>query len=209
MTEALRYNSGKPRFDLVPPEFEVALADLFRRNTDKYPGRNWEKGMDWGKCYSSLRDHLAWWMLGQDYDEESGTHHMVMAAWNAMALYCYHARGIGKDTRSSAFDNLPKHDSINLMRGFLVPVVSAAPDADSPKVPKDASAQDRPSERRVPRPLSDAEYDQALESHNEELQMLLSSVENSLALIRAHLQAELPLHLSNDLSKQADQDDAH
>ncbi len=112
---ALRYNEGKPRFDLIPPEFEIALAEHFTRNMEKYPGRNWEAGMNWGKCYSSLRDHLTAFWAGQDYDPENGAHHMIAAAWNAMALYCYSVRQAGVDDRPFPNGDLPGNDPIDLI----------------------------------------------------------------------------------------------
>lgn len=95
----LRHNAGKPRFDLVPPEAMVALADHFRKGAEKYADRNWERGMDWGKCFASMERHAWSWMNGEDFDPETGSHHMVAVAWNALALYVYSVRGIGVDDR--------------------------------------------------------------------------------------------------------------
>jgi hypothetical protein len=99
--EGLRYNEGKPRFDLMPPEALIALADHYRKGSEKYADRNWERGMDWGKCFASMERHAWAWASGEDYDAETESHHMIAVAWNALALYVYHKRNIGKDTRSS------------------------------------------------------------------------------------------------------------
>lgn len=95
----LRYNAAKPRFDLMPPEALIALADHYRRGAEKYADRNWERGMDWGKCFASMERHAWTWMSGEDLDPETGSHHMVAVAWNALALYVYAERGIGVDDR--------------------------------------------------------------------------------------------------------------
>lgn len=108
---ALRHNEGKPRYDLIPPEFLEALAQLFTDNCTKYPPRNWERGMDWQKMFASLMRHAWAWERKNDFDfdEKSGSHHhMVMAAWNCMALYVYHVRKIGVDDRPNSVNNSVK-----------------------------------------------------------------------------------------------------
>lgn len=95
----LRYSKGKVRVDLIPAEAMEALAEHFTKGAEKYAERNWEKGMDWHECYNSLMRHALSWHKGEDLDKENGSHHMVAVMWNALALYIYHTRRIGKDTR--------------------------------------------------------------------------------------------------------------
>lgn len=103
MTEqtALRFNDGKPRFDLIPPEALIALAQHFQKGANKYQDRNWENdGMKWCQgTFASLERHAWAWMSGEDYDPENGSHHMIAVMWNAAALYTYHVRNIGIDDR--------------------------------------------------------------------------------------------------------------
>jgi hypothetical protein len=77
----------------------VALAAHYEAGAKKYADRNWEKGMAWGKCFASLQRHAWAWMGGEDFDPETGTHHMVSVAWNAIALFVYSVRKIGTDDR--------------------------------------------------------------------------------------------------------------
>ena len=95
----LRKDAGKSRLDLLPPEAIVALGDLYARGAVKYTPRGWEEGMSWGRCLASLLRHAFKWMRGEDYDEETGAHHMIAVMWNAAALYTYHVRKIGTDDR--------------------------------------------------------------------------------------------------------------
>lgn len=95
----LRFNEGKPRYDLIPPEFMDALAAHFEIGSRKYSDRNWERGMGWCKCFASMMRHAWAWMRGEDIDPETGSHHMISVAWNAMAIYTYAARKIGEDDR--------------------------------------------------------------------------------------------------------------
>jgi hypothetical protein len=95
----LRFNDGKPRYDLMPPEALDALAAHFAAGAKKYSERNWERGMSWGHCFAGLMRHSWAFWRGEDYDQETGTHHMICAMWNCMALFTYFTRGIGEDTR--------------------------------------------------------------------------------------------------------------
>lgn len=95
--EGLRFNSGKIRVDLIPWEWILGLAHLLTRGAVKYAPRNWEKGLSWGDTMASLKRHLLAWERGEDYDEETGSHHMVSVAWNALVLFSMWLRKIGTD----------------------------------------------------------------------------------------------------------------
>ena len=95
----LRKDVGKPRYDLLPPEPLEALAQLYTQGALKYAPRGWEEGMDWGRCFGSLMRHAWKFWRGEDYDPETGAHHMIAVAWNAFAIYTYIVRKKGKDDR--------------------------------------------------------------------------------------------------------------
>jgi hypothetical protein len=96
-----RYDAGKPRHSLVPPEFVTALAQHFTVGAKKYADRNWEKGFSYSRAYDSLQRHAQAWMSGEDTDVETGSHHMIAVAWNACVLFCYHIWGMKR------FDDRP------------------------------------------------------------------------------------------------------
>lgn len=101
--EEARKDTGKARFDMLPPEAMYALAELYAFGAKKYPkddGRGWERGMSWMKCFSPLMRHAWKWRRGEKIDEESNAHHMIAVAWNALALYTYETRGVGLDDRN-------------------------------------------------------------------------------------------------------------
>jgi hypothetical protein len=87
--KGLRYNEGKLRVDLIPPEWILGLAEVMTKGAEKYEARNWEKGMEWSKCYASLLRHTLKFWSGEDIDPESGLPHAYHIAWNALALYTY------------------------------------------------------------------------------------------------------------------------
>lgn len=103
----LRSDEGKPRYDLIPPEFMDALAIHYAQGSKKYSERNWERGMPWSKCFGPLMRHAWAWMRGETFDADPKlpdyhAHHMVAVAWNAIALYVYDVRKAGNDDRPAS-----------------------------------------------------------------------------------------------------------
>ena len=98
----MRKDDGKPRFDLLPPEPLFALADLYGQGAKKYSARGWEEGMHWGRCFGAIMRHAWKFWRGEDFDEETGAHHMIAVMWNAAAIYTYFVRKIGTDDRYGA-----------------------------------------------------------------------------------------------------------
>lgn len=87
LTEGTKYDTGKPRFDLVSPEWEEGLARVMAHGATKYANRNWEKGIDVSRCYAALRRHVSAFMRGEDIDLESGLPHLMHAQANLMFLW--------------------------------------------------------------------------------------------------------------------------
>lgn len=85
------------RFDLIPNEFELALANHYGIGCRKYSDRNWEKGYAWSLSVAALRRHLSAWLGGESYDQETGSHHLIAVAWHAAALFVFELRGLGTD----------------------------------------------------------------------------------------------------------------
>ena len=98
--QGLRYDQGKLRWDLLPPDVMEELVRVYTKGAEKYAERNWELGMDWGKCLRALKSHLNKWEKGQQRDDEyPELYNLAMVMWNAAALLAYELRGIGKDNR--------------------------------------------------------------------------------------------------------------
>jgi len=91
----LRYNGDKILIELLPPEWIWGLADVMTEGAKKYAVRNWERGMAWSIMIGCSSRHVLKFLCGQRYDDETGCHHLAMAAWNLLALMTYDLREIG------------------------------------------------------------------------------------------------------------------
>ncbi len=92
MAEALRDNAGKPELGEVFWFRLEWLAEHCAAGRLKYPDTdegipNWTLG---GKPDQEYTDaaarHLAAFVRGEEWDSETGTHHLAAVAWNALAL---------------------------------------------------------------------------------------------------------------------------
>ena len=97
--EGVKFDTGKLRMDLIPPDAMQALARVLTDGAVKYGGRNWEKGMAWSRPHAALLRHLFAWWGGQDVDPESGHSHLWHVLTNAVFLAGYEMRGVGDDDR--------------------------------------------------------------------------------------------------------------
>lgn len=107
--EALRYDDGKSRVDLIDPNFILALGDHYQRGAKKYAERNWEKGMLFSRCYASAQRHLLAFWAGEDTDAETGTLHVVAVAWNMAAIHHY----MNDPALREKFDDRPRKGLAN------------------------------------------------------------------------------------------------
>lgn len=108
IARALRYNTNKLRYDLIPEYAEEQVAKVMTKGAEKYAPNNWRKGMPWSEVESSLKRHLAAWKSGEDFDSESGLYHMAHVAVNALFLIDYYRSNPQFDDRYKAYLNQPK-----------------------------------------------------------------------------------------------------
>lgn len=102
----IKYDGGKPRMDLIRPEFTLALGEALAYGANKYeeeigltPNYLRGNGFNYSKIIGSLERHVAKWKMGEDIDGESGLNHLCMAAANLMFLYTYSISDKGVDDR--------------------------------------------------------------------------------------------------------------
>ena len=74
------------RFDLLPPDVMWELAEHYGKGAAKYDDRNWELGYNYSLSFAALMRHAWAFWNGEDYDPDSGSHHMVAVMFHAAAL---------------------------------------------------------------------------------------------------------------------------
>lgn len=78
---SLKYDSGKLRYDLIPPEIDKALAEVLTYGCMKYKENSWQ-GIETKRYYAALIRHLQAWREGEKIDPESGLPHLSHALTN-------------------------------------------------------------------------------------------------------------------------------
>ena len=107
------------RFSLIPPEFLWALAEHYGKGAHKYSERNWEKGYKWSLTVDAMERHWNQFKLGESIDPETGSHHLIAAAWHCIALFIFDLRRIGTDDIHDAnragipMESMGKNDTPN------------------------------------------------------------------------------------------------
>lgn len=98
--EGVKFDTGKPRWDLLPPDSLNSVAAVLSYGAEKYAPRNWEKGMAWGRLIAAQKRHLAAFEMGEIIDPESGLPHLAHASCCALMLQALVMRQIGDDDRA-------------------------------------------------------------------------------------------------------------
>ncbi len=98
---------GKLRMELIPPEAILALAFRLTKGAEKYAARNWEKGMDWSRCFGAMLRHAFDWWMRKPIDPDLGDSHLNGVLINVAFLIAYEARKVGNDDRPVIGPNHP------------------------------------------------------------------------------------------------------
>jgi hypothetical protein len=96
---------NKGRFDLIPFEAELRLAQLYERGAGKYAANNWRMGQPFSRAANSMLRHAREANAG--YCDED---HLAAVVFNAMALITYQEL-IKQGKLDPTLDDLPKRDS--------------------------------------------------------------------------------------------------
>lgn len=86
MGDFLKFDSAKPRVALVPPSLILGVAKVLTYGAKKYKANNWRKTPDIESYISALHRHMLAWQSGEEYDPESGLHHLEHVACNVAFL---------------------------------------------------------------------------------------------------------------------------
>lgn len=87
--QATKYDSSKPRYDLLPPEALEEIVKVLGFGASKYEPRGWEKGLPYSRYFGAVMRHLWAWWRGEDLDPESGLSHLAHAGACVLFLLAY------------------------------------------------------------------------------------------------------------------------
>ncbi len=91
----MKNDTGKLRFDLIPPYALEKLAYVYTIGAAKYGDNNWLRGMDRGRIVAAMLRHINRWQKGETVDPDDGRHPLASVAWCAFALMEYERLGLG------------------------------------------------------------------------------------------------------------------
>lgn len=117
LTEGIKFDGMKPRYDLIPPSILHAIAMVLTYGADKYEDRNWEKGIKYGRVFGAMSRHMWAWFRGENIDPESNLPHLWHVACNVAFLVhftCNPAKYSDLDDRPIADD--PAYQEIEFTR---------------------------------------------------------------------------------------------
>jgi hypothetical protein len=78
-----KFDSGKPRMDLIPPHAEKMLAEVLTFGAAKYGPENWRMVPDLRSRYiAAAMRHINAWRIGEENDQETGLPHLAHAMCN-------------------------------------------------------------------------------------------------------------------------------
>lgn len=105
-----KYDSEKPRIDLVPSVLIEETAKVLQFGARKYDIHQWKEGTDWTRMYNACMRHMLAWNEGETNDPESGLSHLAHAACNIAFLLEYNKINLGTDDRFVVYPDEIKED---------------------------------------------------------------------------------------------------
>jgi hypothetical protein len=97
-----RANNGKIRLSLFPMHLIAGATRVLMWGATKYVEWNWAKGGRWSTAFDCMMRHMfKWWFFREEFDKESGMHHLDHALCNLMFLLHF------KDTYKEGDDRPP------------------------------------------------------------------------------------------------------
>jgi uncharacterized HAD superfamily protein len=88
--QALRYNTDKLEFSLLPTHALEETIRVMMYGSKKYDKNNWKRGLSWTSIIDCIERHLSAIKKGEDFDPESGLLHASHVVANALFLTEYY-----------------------------------------------------------------------------------------------------------------------
>lgn len=101
LKEPIKLDVNKPRLDLIPQHVLIEVGKVLEFGARKYDDNNWLKGtgFKYGRIFAAIMRHGWKFWSGEEYDDESGLHHLAHLITDAMFLLEYIIIGKGIDDR--------------------------------------------------------------------------------------------------------------
>lgn len=88
-----KYDQGKSRVDLIPPDFIIELGNVLKHGAEKYAPNDWQTlPYAEDRYYAAALRHLLAYRKGEKVDKESGLSHLSHAACNLAFLHYFEER---------------------------------------------------------------------------------------------------------------------
>lgn len=87
-----KFDAGKSRLDLIDPVAIDELGRVLQFGAEKYGSHNWRSGIAYSRLIAAALRHLFAFLRGEDFDPESGLHHVAHAMCNCMFLLAFAMR---------------------------------------------------------------------------------------------------------------------
>lgn len=102
-SEPTKFDKGKSRVELVPPELIFGIGNVLAFGAKKYAAGNWANGngFEWSRLSGAMMRHMLAWSNGEDNDPESGLSHLYHAGCMLAFLVAHVERNKGVDDRHS------------------------------------------------------------------------------------------------------------
>lgn len=82
----IKFDTGKPRFDLIDPEWELEVVKGLTHGATLHGDHNWQQ-VAAKRFHAALRRHLNAHMRGEVIDKDTGLSHLALASCNLMFLH--------------------------------------------------------------------------------------------------------------------------
>lgn len=82
----IKFDSDKPRYDLVPPSAIKAMAEVLTFGARKYKPNNWKQCRDVDRYVAAAMRHFEAYRAGEYFDQDSGLSHLSHAMTNISFL---------------------------------------------------------------------------------------------------------------------------
>jgi len=92
----IKFDSGKLRYSLIPPEALEGLASVLTYGAKKYKPNNWKQVDDTSRYIDALYRHLEAWRSGEQFDSESNLPHLAHALTNVSFLIYFEDKNQSK-----------------------------------------------------------------------------------------------------------------